>query len=514
MKYAAAGCTGSSKAPTHKNGGLNEDRFSIRHLPMNEQDRCLFVGVFDGHGGPGASSFLVDHFYTHLKDELVNKGASKDSLEVSLSNAFATSDKSLFRSIKKLSDAYSHLREQMCKCNFYLESPCRCLQAPRSAHEGSTGTVLIFTNERIYCANVGDSEAVLATRSGLVKSTSDLGCRDFGVTGTRSALSSDPPLPMPKAPPPPASTTGLSSPRMGTAATPASESEATPADTDVTGQDKQTDATNGEKDDLVTEVKSVTTSASSPLSPRFIVRKLETGSSTPYITPVVETMTIADTPFPDSLSEDYIRVKRIAETRVRRRASRTRSNTDGIRRGQSSRLNYVALEGAHSLNMTRAFGNFGHKVFDNETVVIEQESPIIARPHVNIFEPAYEDDFLFSVVASDGLWDNLCKQEVSNIVRSYCKNVINDKIPVDLGNTDKDQVCAPLHHTQRQRIDSLKVEGKYDEDPGNALLSRMAEGASEKLLSCALSRNRKLDDITVVVVLFHSVIAAAKENTL
>ena len=36
--------------------------------------------------------------------------------------------------------------------------------------------------------------------------------------------------------------------------------------------------------------------------------------------------------------------------------------SDGVRRSpMGERFNYVALSGAHQLNMTRAFGNFGHK---------------------------------------------------------------------------------------------------------------------------------------------------------
>lgn len=149
------------------------------------------------------------------------------------------------------------------------------------------------------------------------------------------------------------------------------------------------------------------------------------------------------------------------------------SRTDGIRRGPSHRFNYVALEGAHSLNMTRAFGNFGHKEFtqDNPAINIENQSPIIARPHIRIYESASEDDFLFAVVGSDGLWDNISKEEVVQIVKSYCIEKLTGDVEVS------------------------KVQ-----------LAALADGASELLLEKSLKRNQKLDDITLVVVIFQGIL--------
>jgi len=608
MACAASGCTGSSKAPTIKNGGLNEDRFQISDLSDTRYgNESLFVGVFDGHGGSGASSFLFERYLGRLK-KLINKNSAEKDLAHILHDSFLDTDKALYEEVANLGKEFEHLREERCKCNFYRESPCRCLQAPRSAHEGSTATVIAVVKDRLYCANVGDSEAVLVTKSGFVKSSNDAGCREFDSPGARSAVTfpssvivgsasgsssshsslpastSQIPLvssfpdennPTTSTPmedvdngntsaeekgealmkaavgvppqPPPSSSDGelLTEPMIvdsGEKEDEFSESNrfaASSTDVSEQGQDAQP-ATNEDQKKVpvlipaqaggkVEEQPSITEQTSTTVKPQvgsqtghvhptLILRKVEPG--VPQTEDLeAETLTIADTPVPDLLNEDYIRVKQIAETRVRRKASKTRSNrSDGIRRGVSDRFNYVALEGAHSLNMTRAFGNFGHKVFsENGTrVVVERQSPIIVRPHVNIFEQACEEDFLFFVVASDGLWDNLNRDEVVDVVKRFCAQRIaegnsrrNSTDIADPTQTKKDNEIRRTHSTCIiADASDLQDEAKTPEQTSiDALLVKLAEGASEELLSCALSRNRKQDDITVVVVLFPAIIS-------
>ena len=43
------------------------------------------------------------------------------------------------------------------------------------------------------------------------------------------------------------------------------------------------------------------------------------------------------------------------------------------------RFNYVALSGAHQLNMTRAFGNFGHKEWRGSKPVRTHSQPLERR---------------------------------------------------------------------------------------------------------------------------------------
>ncbi|GBG28899.1 Protein phosphatase 2C 1 [Hondaea fermentalgiana] len=631
MSYAAAGCTGSSKAPTVKNGGLNEDRFQIAHLSLDRSDdNALYVGVFDGHGGPGASSYLFEHFLDSFRVVLSDDSASDAPLEDVLHHSFMEADRSLFADVERLGQEYAHLRDERCKCNFYRESPCRCMRAPRSAHEGSTATVLLYTNDRLYCANVGDSEALLVTKSGYIRSTNESGCREFDSPDTRSAVShrfyqqrhqprdhnhqqqqdhqrsyesqfalgpsstdtimtdqtalrpEASAMGMPGAAPappqgphhlvnkpapstpiidetsprngdasgagvlspspfaatalptgnavPPSAALAASSPSNITATStsppvPAISASAAassvPASSAIVGDGggsgefgatppaqladapaMQQQQVSGS--DALTAAVSMDTSDPAP---RLVLRQVEPGCpETPSLR--AETLTIADTPVPHLLNEDYIRVKQIAETRVRRKASKTRSSrSDGIRRGPSNRHNYVALEGAHSLNMTRAFGNYGHKVFsqDSPREIIEPESPIIVRPHVNIFEPAYKDDFLFVVVASDGLWDNLHKDEVSTVVTEFCARRLR------ASSTDSEPTSITSSPTRVAPSSTGMQDETKSVDSDSALLTSLAEGAAEELLSQALARNRKLDDITVVVVLFNSVLTAFRD---
>jgi len=777
MTYAAAGCTGSSKAPTIKNGGLNEDRFQIANLTLDRsEDNALYVGVFDGHGGPGASTYLFEHFLDSFKVVLDREGREAP-LEDVLHHSFMEADRSLFSDVERLGHEFAHLRDERCKCNFYRESPCRCLRAPRSAHEGSTATVLLYTNNRLYCANVGDSEAVLVTRSGYIRSTNDTGGRDFDTPGARSAVSqryhelmnqesyflhqqqqeqqqqyiqaqqqqqdvsgwaqhyaaalqsppgcapsppgvdysrmrdqsagdhqhvdtgrlslgydalhvgavgadaAAPPTPilddgnlaspgadgmmlhglisphngmdsasafndpiasnvgsssssssfsaspsaqsmpslstagapigspltstasgMPLAMSPPSAANGVgatsASVLAGTPSTPGTQmfgsgvasyhNQGTPSVSGSLGlspfktvspqavNDSVAPAMKKEEaGESAAEVTNISTDGTNPIAAstlpaiseavgveeqsgsnvsvfnggdtgapsannvqqqqtatfvsdngdnigpetvsmdtsepaRLITRPVEPGCpEVPNLR--AETLTIADTPVPDPLNEDYIRVKQIAETRVRRKASKTRSSrSDGIRRGPSSRHNYVALEGAHSLNMTRAFGNFGHKVFsqDQRRTIIEPQSPIIVRPHVNIFEPAYKDDFLFVVVASDGLWDNLRKDEVSSIVRDYCLQRLRNSPHTD---SDPTSITSSPNRDNSPGGNDVQDESKAI-DSDTALLTSLSEGAAEDLLSHALKRNRKLDDITVVVVLFSSMLTVFRQG--
>ena len=666
LGYAAAGCTGSSKAPTFKNGGLNEDRFQIARVAVDGgQDKsALYVGVFDGHGGPGASSFLLEHYLGSLERTLSESSLAGRGVECALHDSFLHADRALYLDVLSLGEAYARYREERCKCSFYRESPCRCLCAPRSAHEGSTATVILFDGTgRLYCSNVGDSEALLVTRSGFVKGTSGAGCREYDSPGARSAIATPSPMaaalaqalgqrqaqaqaqaqqqqqqqphyegynagasstptltpessqwqspsqsPSQHASQPPLAPSPAATPTIATAtatATPgsaagfaaassssssggaqesaassaassasSSASSSTSSSTMVLMSRQQTASSDDMVDDqgelMEISTESVAASAADEMSqlgalaaealeampgswlssgsPGVVLRKVEPGTGQAHAEAFAETMTIADTPIPELDNEDYLRVKHIAQARVRRKPNKTRaSRNDGIRRGPSSRFNYVALEGAHSLNMTRAFGNFGHKVYTEDTAaIVELQSPIIVRPHVNIFEPAYEDDFLFVVVASDGLWDNLNKDEVAALVRDYCRQRILDSgwRAQRASHLEQHQRGFGQHHKQHHLVgggsdvilNSCSVTSPVRRDvaktkpaaaeaaeaaaavasrqqdeaaaaTGQALLLNMAEAVSEELLTRAVARNRKLDDITVVVILFESMLA-------
>jgi len=125
-EYGIAGCSGSNKEATVKNKGINEDRFVVEPLLQD----FMFIGIFDGHGGDGASSFLVDHLMQHVESAM-EECTSGENIGNAIQDGFINADRDLFLAVQSLGEEYRHLRESTCKCAFYRELPCRCLKAPR-----------------------------------------------------------------------------------------------------------------------------------------------------------------------------------------------------------------------------------------------------------------------------------------------------------------------------------------------------------------------------------------------
>ena len=58
------------------------------------------------------------------------------------------------------------------------------------------------------------------------------------------------------------------------------------------------------------------------------------------------------------------------------------------------RFNYVALSGAHQLNMTRAFGNFGHKEWRGSKPVRTHSPPWRGAESARLWACLLLNDFL------------------------------------------------------------------------------------------------------------------------
>ena len=143
-------------------------------------------------------------------------------------------------------------------------------------------------------------------------------------------------------------------------------------------------------------------------------------------------LTVTDTPKVAEEDEDYIRIKKVAHDNLNESSltadgiffpllRRMRKNSGNPllsesmlneeMREQNRRSAYVAIPGAHMLNMTRAFGNFGCKSFSPSGELDEKRSAVICRPHVMGVPRTGMERWL--VVASDGLWDNITVEEVA-----------------------------------------------------------------------------------------------------
>ncbi|KAH9261260.1 hypothetical protein BASA81_000964 [Batrachochytrium salamandrivorans] len=285
----------------------NEDRMLLSSL----SNGMTLAGVFDGHGGKArCSHFVSQRFQSRLEEKLQS---SQASVEQALVDTFLQLDGEFRAEVESQPSFEAPSRNKSC-CQFFNENPCLCGNPRTPANEGSTGTVVLVTSEFIYCANVGDSDAVCYFK-------------------------------------PPA----------------------------VTG----------------------------PKKPRLEAKTW------------FQQLNIADTPLVDELNEDYLRIREIAQ--LTRPSSGSSSRTlprDGILTNpRGERFSYVAVAGARSLNMVRAFGNLGNKTFDLETgELVEPQSAIICRPHVQRFARTADMECL--VLGSDGLWDNVTQQEVGGEVTS------------------------------------------------------------------------------------------------
>lgn len=130
-----------SMAVIQANASL-EDRSQIESGPLSLSDSGpigTFVGVYDGHGGQEASSFVNDNLFNNLK-----RFASESSDGVSE------------RAIKK---SYLATEES------FLSLVAKDWHArPQIASAGTCCLVGILCNATIYVANAGDSRAVLGTQ--------------------------------------------------------------------------------------------------------------------------------------------------------------------------------------------------------------------------------------------------------------------------------------------------------------------------------------------------------------
>ena len=104
-----------------------EDTHICEQVDMGKDNFGMLFGVFDGHGGDDVSKFAKANFRTEFINQ---KTQSNNDIKKALINTFLQLDKRL-------------------KNQYYAKSI------------GSTGCVVFITKDTIYCANLGDSRAVL-----------------------------------------------------------------------------------------------------------------------------------------------------------------------------------------------------------------------------------------------------------------------------------------------------------------------------------------------------------------
>lgn len=108
---------------------------------------CLFA-VFDGHGGPEVAKFCSKYFPKYLKE---NQYFITGNYKTALEETFLKMDELL------MSDEGSDLLKEF-----------RADHEMSTSFAGCTANVVLIVNDVAYCANAGDSRAVIFTNSGEV----------------------------------------------------------------------------------------------------------------------------------------------------------------------------------------------------------------------------------------------------------------------------------------------------------------------------------------------------------
>lgn len=108
----------------------------------NNQEHSFEVfGVFDGHGGTQASAYVKENLMFYLKEALINH------------NSETLTDEGIFQSLKEC-----------------FQKLGRDYQGP----DGTTATVAITLNGKVWVANVGDSRTILVNKDGkTIQATED-----------------------------------------------------------------------------------------------------------------------------------------------------------------------------------------------------------------------------------------------------------------------------------------------------------------------------------------------------
>lgn len=137
---------------------VNEDRTIAMELAPN----LLMFGIFDGHGGPEAVNYVVEHLPLHVKHLLDDDS----DLTTVLRQAYLHVNDGFTKDINNM------------KCKQYQETDkpvmgktsSTCGRPPLSQSSGSTATVCVIRNSaELAVAHVGDSRALLGRKaSGLL----------------------------------------------------------------------------------------------------------------------------------------------------------------------------------------------------------------------------------------------------------------------------------------------------------------------------------------------------------
>ena len=158
----------SKKSSTQQNNQISQNKYIFKSFSYHEDKNLKYrqsmedigvtlpdfipekkyslFGIFDGHGGNDVVKYIKDRLPEIIKSNISKLNNNYDSIETILTSSFDKIDNEL---------------------KFY-----------DSEHTGSTATILLFQDNIIYCANVGDSGAYIIYDNYLKKISIDHKCSD------------------------------------------------------------------------------------------------------------------------------------------------------------------------------------------------------------------------------------------------------------------------------------------------------------------------------------------------
>ena len=158
----------SKKSSTQQNNQISKNKYIFKSFSYHEDKNLKYrqsmedigvtlpdfipekkyslFGIFDGHGGNDVVKYIKDRLPEIIKSNISKLNNNYDSIETILTSSFDKIDNEL---------------------KFY-----------DSEHTGSTATILLFQDNIIYCANVGDSGAYIIYDNYLKKISIDHKCSD------------------------------------------------------------------------------------------------------------------------------------------------------------------------------------------------------------------------------------------------------------------------------------------------------------------------------------------------
>jgi len=169
---AAALCCASAAIGSSKPGRQVPGAGPSRTRPANE-DRSVVVeadnlfGVFDGHGGAGASEYVASRIASVVSRRFPAASRGGGEPPQALAESFLEVDRKLYEAVQAQAPRRPrpNTAPRCTTCRWWREVPCGCTGVRIPANEGSTGSVVVITPRHVFSASIGDSEALLITEA-------------------------------------------------------------------------------------------------------------------------------------------------------------------------------------------------------------------------------------------------------------------------------------------------------------------------------------------------------------